>query len=79
MDTTLVSVVRGDGEPVPGAADRDGVALRRAHRRKEATYPELIRAGARVRKFSVEFVSLSGVENNARKGLDVDQKPTSKA
>ena len=36
-------------KPVPGAADRDGVALRRARRRKEATYPELIRAGARAR------------------------------
>ena len=34
VDTTLVSAVRGDGEPVLGAADRDGV------RRKEATYQE---------------------------------------
>ena len=45
VDTTLVFAVRGDGESVPGAADRDGVALRRARRRKEATFPELIRAG----------------------------------
>ena len=49
VDRTLVSAVRGDGEPVPGAADRDGVALRRARRCKEITYPELIRAGARAR------------------------------
>ena len=49
VDTILVSAVRGDGEPVPGAADRDGVALRRARRRKEATYPELTQAGARAR------------------------------
>ena len=27
VDTTLVSAVRGDGEPVPGAADRDGLAF----------------------------------------------------
>ena len=33
--------------PSLGPADRDGVALRRARKRKEATYPELIRAGAR--------------------------------
>ena len=49
VDPTLVSAARGDGEPVLGAADRDGVALRRARRRKDATYPELIRAGARAR------------------------------
>ena len=49
VDTTLVSAARGDGEPVPGAADRDGVALRRSRRRKDATYPELIRAGAKAR------------------------------
>ena len=49
VDTTLISAGWGDGEPVPGAADRDCVALRRARRRKEATYPELIRAGARAR------------------------------
>ena len=48
-DTTLVFAIRGDGEPVPGAADRDGVALRRARLRKEATYPELTHAGARAR------------------------------
>ena len=49
VDTTLVSAVRGDGEPVLGAAERDGVALRRARRRKEATYPELTRTGTRAR------------------------------
>ena len=51
VDTTLVSAVRGDG----GAADRDGVALRRARKRKEATYPELIRAGARARLVAWEW------------------------
>ena len=39
----LTTACHGDGEPVPGAADRDGVALRRA------TCPELTRAGARAR------------------------------
>ena len=49
IDTTLVSAVQGDGEPTRGAADRDSVALRRARRRKEQTYPELVQPGARAR------------------------------
>ena len=37
LDTTLVSSVRGDGEPRRGAADTDGVALFQARKRKERT------------------------------------------
>ena len=32
-----------------GAADRDGVALKQARRRKETTYPELVQPGSRAR------------------------------
>ena len=49
IDTTLVSAVKGDGSPRRGAADRDGVALANARRRKMRTYPELVGAGARAR------------------------------
>ena len=49
IDTTLVSAVKGDGSPQRGAADRDGVALANARRRKMRTYPELVGAGARAR------------------------------
>ena len=44
-DVTLVSPLRTDGAPQPGAANRDGAALRVARRRKEAAYPELLRPG----------------------------------
>ena len=49
VDTTLVSAIQGDGQPQRGAADRDGVALKRARRRKETTYPELVQPGSRAR------------------------------
>ena len=41
VDTTLVSALRGDGNPRRGAATRDGAALSEARRDKERTYPEL--------------------------------------
>jgi hypothetical protein len=44
-DVTLVSPLRADGRPHPGAADRDGAAIQVARRRKRARYPELLRAG----------------------------------
>ena len=44
-DVTLVSPLRADGRPHTGAADRDGVALQTARRRKAARYPELDRPG----------------------------------
>ena len=47
VDTTLVSALKGNGEPMRGAADRDGVALSEARRVKERTYPELVGPGAR--------------------------------
>ena len=49
VDTTLVSAVQGDGVPRRGAANRDGVALASARRKKARTYPELVAAGARAR------------------------------
>ena len=49
VDTTLVSFVRGSGEPRQGAATTDGVALTQARRRKEKTYRELTGPGARAR------------------------------
>ena len=49
VDTTLVSPVRGGGQLQRGASDRDGVALKRARRKKETTYPELVRPVSRAR------------------------------
>ena len=49
VDTTLVSAVRGDGQPQQGASNRDGVVLTRARRKKETTYPELVRPGSRAK------------------------------
>ena len=40
-DATLVSPLRSDGRPHACAADRDGVALSTAERRKRTRYPEL--------------------------------------
>ena len=48
VGTTLVSPVRGGGQPQRGASDRDGVALKRA-RRKETMRPELVRPVSRAR------------------------------
>ena len=42
VDTTLVSPVKGNGEPRPKADREDGVALAEARRTKEARYPELV-------------------------------------
>ena len=44
-DATLVSPLRRNGEPHPGAATEDGVQLQRARERKERTYPELLGRG----------------------------------
>ena len=49
VDTTLVSALKGDGEPSRGAADRDGVALAEARRTKERTCPEVVGPGSRAR------------------------------
>ena len=49
VDTTLVSSVRGSGEPRQGAATTDGVALTQARRRKEKTFPGVDGPGARAR------------------------------
>ena len=42
IDATIVSPVRADGRPVPGADIRSGVALRTAERRKRRRYRELL-------------------------------------
>ena len=47
VDTTLVCALHQDGAPRCGAADRNGVALQIAQRRKEATYPEFFGPGRR--------------------------------
>ena len=39
IDTTLVFALRRDGTATRGAANRNGVAIQAAHRRKEKTYP----------------------------------------
>ena len=44
-DATLVGPVRSDGRPHAGAADRDGVALSTAERRKRTRYAELRQPG----------------------------------
>ena len=44
VDTTLASVLRGDGAPRSQCANEDGAALVAARRRKEATYLELDRS-----------------------------------
>ena len=45
LHATLVSPVRSDVRPHAGAADRDGVALSTAERRKRTRYPELGQPG----------------------------------
>ena len=56
VDTTMVSPLRGDGSPHRGAAERDGVVLVAARRRKERTYPELMapRSNARLVVLAME-------------------------
>ena len=80
VDTTLVSTLHGKGRPRMGAADRDGVALLAATKRKERRYPEFLGARCRARlivlavevggRFSREtsdFISeLAGPEPGAR-------------
>ena len=49
VDTTMVSPLRGDGSPHRGVAERDGVVLVAARRRKERTYPELMALRSRAK------------------------------
>ena len=44
VDATIVSPLHGDGTPWPHAAQRAGVALRRAEAAKDRAYPELVRS-----------------------------------
>ena len=49
VDATLVGALHADGSARPRAANEDGAALVAARRRKERTYPELVRPGSRAR------------------------------
>ena len=49
VDTTLVCAMHCDGTPHDGAANRDGVVLEAARRRKERRYPELVGPRSRAR------------------------------
>ena len=55
IDTTLVSTLKFNGEPIRRTADFDGAVLEVARRQKERTYPEL--AGPRTR---AKLVVLAG-------------------
>ena len=55
IETTLVSALRRHGTATRGAANRNGVAIQAAHRRKERTYPELVGEEGRAR-----LVTLAG-------------------
>ena len=44
-DSSMTSVLHCDGKPWVGATDNDGVAIQRARRAHETTYPELVRGG----------------------------------
>ena len=45
----LLSVLKGDGTVLGRGSQLDGVALRAARRRKERTYPELVRPGQKAK------------------------------
>ena len=49
VDTTLVGALHCDGCPRQKAADRDGVAITAARKRKEDRYPELVGGRSRTR------------------------------
>ena len=49
VDTTMVGALHGNGFPRREAADRDGVALTAARKRKDDRYPELVGARSRTR------------------------------
>ena len=59
IDTTLVSPLGRNGTAVDNSHAFDGRALRRAHRRKARTYPELHAANGRV-KFIVLAIEIGG-------------------
>ena len=69
IDTTLVSAVRQDGTPRPGATVRDGVTLREARRSKERVYPGLTGVGGRAR--------LVGHRRRGREGVGRLKQPIS--
>ena len=58
LDVTLVSPLRRDGRPIPGASHTDGIAAARAARRKARTYPELV--GGRSARLVVLALELGG-------------------
>ena len=60
IDTTFVSTLRSDGSPIRNAHAFDGLALQRARRRKERTYPELIGSNSRMR-LAVLAIEVAGL------------------
>ena len=67
IDTTLVSPIHRDGTPRPRTHDVNGVALQRARRNKEATYPELVGRGGGAR-----LVVLAGVVGGEGGGFSAE-------
>ena len=67
VDAGLVSPVRADGTAHKGAADRLGVALREAEKRKARTYPELV-GSSRLRLLTAAS-EVGGRMNAAARGL----------
>ena len=58
LDTTLVCALHADGTPRRHAAQRDGVALQAAKRKKAATYPELVGPHSRAKLVVLAAVGL---------------------
>ena len=75
VDTTLVSVLRGDSMPRRGANQHAGVALREARARKERTYPELAREGGRARLVVLWRSGEQVVVGDSRLPLRSGQRP----
>ena len=67
VDATLVSPLRGDGRPQPGAASRPGASLRRAEQAKRRAYPELVNSS--LLRLTTVAVELGGRMNLAARRL----------
>ena len=68
VDTTMVCTLHEDGSPRRHAAERDGVALQAAKRRKVATYPELVGPHSRA-KLVVLAVEVGGRWSGETRGF----------
>ena len=68
LDTTLVCALHADGTPRRHVAQRDGVALQAAKRKKVATYPELVGPHSRA-KLVVLAVEVGGRWSGETRGF----------